>query len=186
MFFELQCVAWHLLIGVHNGFSLSMSIVTMSHDINFFMLLKLQYRPSRWVQLVEAMAICHFIEEVHTSLINKFPLTRVRPFERFMKWHRIIHPQVVAQYEDLQRTIVKLEAKEAGGQTTRRSNDYHENDEDKNKEVERLTKWMKVGRDAIKWRRRLCKKNFWLVEINSCFWMILSLNSYLGLWYHGE
>lgn len=50
----------------------------------FLMLLKLQYRPSQWVRLVETLALTHFIEGVHTNLINEFPdSTRAGPFERF-------------------------------------------------------------------------------------------------------
>lgn len=42
----------------------------------FLMLLKLQYRPSRRVRLVRAIALTYFIEGVHTSLINEFPYTQ--------------------------------------------------------------------------------------------------------------
>lgn len=79
----------------------------------FLMLLKLQYRPSRWVRLVEAMAMTHFIEGVHPSLINEFPCTRAGPFERFLKWQRQNNPEGVAQDEDLQRALLRLDGKDA-------------------------------------------------------------------------
>ena len=70
------CPTWNFAINVnmHN-----------ESKREFLMLLKLQYRPSRWVRVVEAMAVTHFIEGVHTSLINEFPFTRAGPFERFLK-----------------------------------------------------------------------------------------------------
>ena len=77
------------------------------------MLLKLQYHPSQWVRLVETMAITNFIEGVHTSLINEFPFTRVGPFERILKWQRKNNPQAMAQDEDLQRAIVKMDARKS-------------------------------------------------------------------------
>lgn len=43
---------------------------------------------------------------------------QVGPFVMFMKWQHKNNPQFVAQDKDLQRAIVKLEAKEARGQTT--------------------------------------------------------------------
>lgn len=61
---------------------------------------------------MEAMAMIHFIEGVHTSLINKFPFTRAEPFERFLKWQRRNNPQAIAQDEDLQRAILQMEAKD--------------------------------------------------------------------------
>ena len=51
----------------------------------FLLLLKLQYRPMRWVRVVEAMAITHFITGAHQCLINEFPNTRVGPFEQFLE-----------------------------------------------------------------------------------------------------
>ena len=65
------------------------------------MLLKLQYQPSWWLRVVEAMAVTHFIKGVHVSLINEFPFTRVGPFDHFLKWQRRNNPQVVAHEEDL-------------------------------------------------------------------------------------
>jgi hypothetical protein len=72
----------------------------------FWLLLKLQYRPSRWIRLVEAMAITHFIEGVHPSLINEFPFMRAGLFERFLRWQRKNNLQAVAEDEDLRRAIM--------------------------------------------------------------------------------
>jgi hypothetical protein len=52
-----------------------------SHN-EILLMLKLQYRPTRWVRLVEAMAITHFITGAHKCLINEYSNTRVGPFER--------------------------------------------------------------------------------------------------------
>lgn len=60
---------------------------------------------------MEAMAITHFIKGVHTSLINEFPYTRASLFDRFLQWQRQHNPQGVAQYEDLQRAIIKWKAR---------------------------------------------------------------------------
>ena len=98
------CRRWNVAINVNRHHE-------SRHE--FWLLLKLQYRPSRWNRLVEAMAITHFIEGVHSSLINEFPFTRCGPFERFLKWQRRNNPQAVADDEDLQRAILRLEAKEA-------------------------------------------------------------------------
>lgn len=85
------------------------------------MLLKLQYRPSRWLRLVETMANTHFIKGVHNSLINKFPFTQVGSFKRFLKWQRLNNPQVVAQDKDLQHAIIRMEAKKTRHQSGSRS-----------------------------------------------------------------
>lgn len=110
------------------------------------MLLKLQYRPSRWLRLVEAMAITHFIEGVHSSLINEFPFTRVGPFERYLKWQRANNPQAIAQDEDLQRALIRLDAKESrhpSGSRSRRPT--REGDED---DTEGSVKRLRIDRDA--------------------------------------
>lgn len=98
------CARWNITINV-NVFHES------RHE--FWMLLKLQYRPTHWIRVVEAMAITHFIEGVHTSLINEFPYTRASPFERFYRWQNTHNPEGVARDEDLSRAIARLEAREA-------------------------------------------------------------------------
>jgi hypothetical protein len=55
----------------------------------------------------------HFIEGVHPSLINEFPCTRAGPFERFLNWQRQNNPEGVAQDEDLQRALLRLDGKDA-------------------------------------------------------------------------
>ncbi len=114
------------------------------------MLLKLQYRPSRWIRVVEAMALTHFIEGVHISLINEFPFTRAGPFERFLKWQKRNNPQAVAQDEDLQRAVLRLEAKEA---RHRGSGSQDLLDVDSGHETEGSVKRLRVGRDANRGRR---------------------------------
>ena len=116
----------------------------------FLMLLKLQYRPSRWIRVVEAMALTHFIEGVHISLINEFPFTRAGPFERFLKWQKRNNPQAVAQDEDLQRVVLRLEAKEA---RHRGSGSQDLLDVDSGHETEGSVKRLRVGRDANRGRR---------------------------------
>ena len=116
----------------------------------FLMLLKLQYRPSRWIRVVEAMALTHFIEGVHISLINEFPFTRAGPFERFLKWQKRNNPQAVAQDEDLQRAVLRLEAKEA---RHRGSGSQDLLDVDSGHETEGSVKRLRVGRDANRGRR---------------------------------
>lgn len=74
--FGLQCHRWNVAINVNCHHE-------SRHE--FWILLKLQYRPSRWVKLVEAMAITHFIEGVYTNLINKLSFTCVGHFERLFK-----------------------------------------------------------------------------------------------------
>ena len=69
------------------------------------------------------MAITHFIEGVHTSLINEFPSTRVGPIDRFLRWQRKHNPQGVAEDEDLQRAIVRMESKDPQKRGTKRSRD---------------------------------------------------------------
>lgn len=76
-----------------------------------WLLLKLQVRPTRWVGLIEAMAIGHFIGGAHKCLINEFPHTRVGPFERFFCWHMLNAPKAVAGDKDLQQAIEKIETK---------------------------------------------------------------------------
>ena len=98
------CQLWNVTIDV-NQFSES------HHE--FLLLLKLQYRPTRWVRLVEAMSITHFITGAHKSLINEFPNTRVGPFDRFLRWQRLNAPDLVARDEDLQRTLNKLDIRDA-------------------------------------------------------------------------
>ena len=97
------CEQWHVTIDVNQFHE--------SHH-EFFLLLKLQYRPTRWVRLVEAMAISHFIAGAHKCLINEFPHTRAGPFERFLRWQRTNAPALVALDEDLRRAIEKMEERE--------------------------------------------------------------------------
>jgi hypothetical protein len=70
------CGQWNVTIDV-NRFSES------QHD--FFLLLKLQYRPTRWVRVVESRTITHFIAGAHKCLINEFPHTRGGHFEQFLR-----------------------------------------------------------------------------------------------------
>ena len=63
--------------------------------------MKLQYRPTQWVQMVEAMAIAHFIAGAHRCLINEFPNTRAGPFEQFLPWQRLNAPELVAGDDNL-------------------------------------------------------------------------------------
>ena len=109
------------------------------------MLLKLQYRPSRWIRVVEAMVLTHFIEGVHVSLINEFPFIRAGSFERFLKWQKKNNPQAVERDEDLQRAIMRLEAKES---KQRGSGNQDYMDVDEGEETEGLMKRLRVGRDA--------------------------------------
>ena len=81
------------------------------------------------------------------SLINEFPFTRVGPFERFLKWQRRNNPQAVAQDEDLQRALIRLETKE-GQRCGLGSQDYMEIDEGDDTEV--FVKHLRVGGDANK------------------------------------
>lgn len=98
------CHLWKVTIDV-NQFSES------HHE--FLLLLKLQYRPTRWVRLVEAMSITHFITGAHKCLINEFPNTRAGPFERFLRWQRLNAPELVARDEDLQKALDKVEIRES-------------------------------------------------------------------------
>ena len=77
------------------------------------------------------MAITHFIEGVHPSLINEFPFTRAGPFERFFKWQRKNNPHAVAQDEDLQRALLRLEAREARQHTGSRSQGNQDDDDER-------------------------------------------------------
>jgi hypothetical protein len=97
------CGQWNVTIDV-NQFSES------HHE--FLLLLKLQYRPTRWVRLVEAMAITHFIAGAHRCLINEFPNTRAGPFERFLRWQRLHAPELVELDDDLRRAIEKMEIRD--------------------------------------------------------------------------
>ena len=108
------CDQWNVTIDM-NRFSES------HHE--FLLLLKLQYRPTRWVRLVETMAITHFIEGAHRCLINEFPNTRAGPFDRFLRWQRLNAPELVARDEDLRRAVEKMEIrdKKRGAELTSRA-----------------------------------------------------------------
>lgn len=97
------CGQWNVTIDV-NQYSES------QHE--FLLLLKLQYRPTRWVRIVEAMAITHFIAGAHKCLINKFPNTRAGPFERFLKWQRLHAPEFVEKDDDLRKAVDKMEIRD--------------------------------------------------------------------------
>ena len=97
------CGQWNITIDVNHFHE--------SHH-EFLLLLKLQYRPTRWVRLVEAMAITHFIAGAHKCLINEFPNTRAGPFERFLRWQRLHAPELVARDEDVQKALEKVETRE--------------------------------------------------------------------------
>lgn len=115
------CLWWNFAIQV-NAHSES------RHE--FLMLLKLQYHPARWIRLVEAMVVSHFIKGTHTSLINEFPFTQACPFKRFLKWQWKHNPQAVALDEDLQRAIICMEMKKAHSRASQRSRDNQDEDDD--------------------------------------------------------
>jgi len=95
------CGQWNVTIDV-NQFSES------HHE--FILLMKLRYRPTRWVRMVEAMVITHFIVGVHRYLINEILHTMAGPFERFLRWQRLNAPDMVESDDDLHRAIIeKLE-----------------------------------------------------------------------------
>ena len=50
---------------------------------------------------------------VYTTFINEVPFTRNGLFERFLKWQRVNNSHVVVQDEDLQRTLLRLDARES-------------------------------------------------------------------------
>ena len=77
------------------------------HEFVFF--LRLQYKLTTWVQMVHATALTCFMARTHKCLINDFPNTRVQHFERFVKWHRLNASNLVAEDEDLQRALEKME-----------------------------------------------------------------------------
>ena len=89
----------------------------------------------------------HFIEGVHTSLINEFPFTRAGPFKRFLKRQRRNNPQAIAQDQDLQCAMMRLETKENRPRGSG-SQDYMEVDE--GDDTEGSVKRLRVGRDANK------------------------------------
>ena len=97
------CGQWNVTIDINKYHE--------SHH-EFLLLLKLQYRPTRWVRLVEAMALTHFISGAHKCLINEFPYTRAGPFERFLRWQRTNAPELVARDEDLLKAVEKMETRE--------------------------------------------------------------------------
>lgn len=97
------CGEWDVVIDVNRFHE--------SHA-EFLLLLKLRYRPTRWIRMVEVMSMTHFIAGAHKSLINEFPFTRMGPFERFLRWQRINAPETVARHDDLRRAIEKMEARE--------------------------------------------------------------------------
>ena len=97
------CGEWNMTLDVNRYHE--------SHH-EFLLLLKLQYQPTRWVRMVVAMAITHFIEGAHKCLINEFPNTRAWPLERFLRWQRKNAPDLVARDEDLRKAIEKMESRE--------------------------------------------------------------------------
>lgn len=56
-----------------------------SANPEFWMLLKMQYRATRWIQMIEAMCITHFIIGAHYTMIYDMGNTRVKPGDRFFK-----------------------------------------------------------------------------------------------------
>lgn len=70
------CSQWNVTLDVNQ--------FCESHH-EFLLLFKLQFRPTKWIRLVEAMAITHFIAGAHKCLINEFPNTKAGPFEQFLR-----------------------------------------------------------------------------------------------------
>jgi hypothetical protein len=60
--------------------------------------------------MVESMATMHFIVGAHRCLVNELPHTKAGSFERFLRWHPLNAPALVADDEDLQRAIDKMES----------------------------------------------------------------------------
>lgn len=132
-----SCPRWNFAINMN-----------MHHESKqeFLIFLKSHYRPSRWVRVVEAMAIIHFIEGIHISLINEFPFTWARPFKCLLKWQRKNNPQAIAQDEHLQWVIIKMETKESKQRRGSKSQDYME--EEEGEDTEGHVKRLCVGRNA--------------------------------------
>ena len=97
------CGQWNVTIDV--------SQFSESHH-EFLLILKLQYCPTKWVRVVEAMAITHFIAGAHKCLINQFPHTRAVPFERFLWWQRLNAPELAEKDKDLRRANDKMEIRD--------------------------------------------------------------------------
>ena len=98
------CGQWNMTIDINQYHE--------SHH-KFLLLLKLQYRPTWWVQMVEVMSITHFIFGAHKCLINEFPNMRARHLETFVRWQWNNAPKLVARDENLQqKTTKKMETQD--------------------------------------------------------------------------
>lgn len=84
--FVLPYLLMCLQIGVGGG--TSPSDVNQFHESHhaFLLLLKLQYWPTRWTRMVEAMAIAQFIARAHKCFINEILYTNASHFERLLRW----------------------------------------------------------------------------------------------------
>lgn len=97
------CGQWNVTIDVNRYYK--------NHH-EFMLLLKLQYMPTRWMRLVDAMALTHFIAGAHKCLINEFLYTRAGPFEQFLRWQWTNAPELVARDEDPLKAIEKMKTRE--------------------------------------------------------------------------
>ena len=58
------------------------------------------------------MAITHFLNGPHLSLVNKFNTTRKTAMENWFKYQCTYNPQLLLRDDDLQKASDKLESRE--------------------------------------------------------------------------
>jgi len=89
------CREYHIIVD---------SNIFCSANSKFWMLLKMQYRATCWIWMIEAMCITHFITGAHNTMIYDMGNTRAKPGDRFVKRQRQLYPSTMVTDVDLNCT----------------------------------------------------------------------------------
>jgi hypothetical protein len=75
----------------------------------FILNLKLQYHNTRWVRMIEVMAITHFLYGAHAGFINELNGTKKVEIDNWLKAQRTNNSALLAD-NDVRRAVDRMEA----------------------------------------------------------------------------
>jgi hypothetical protein len=74
----------------------------------FILNLKLQYHNTRWVRMIEVMAITHFLYGAHAGFINELNGTKKVEIDNWLKAQRTNNSALLAD-NDVRRAVDRME-----------------------------------------------------------------------------
>jgi hypothetical protein len=80
-----------------------------SKQPEFLLNLKLQYHNTRWVRLIEVMAMCHFLYRAHAGFVNELNGTKKVEIDNWLRSQRTNSSTLLAD-QDVRRAVERMEA----------------------------------------------------------------------------